>query len=261
MLQENRSEYEEENVTTMISEAEITEEDINKALKKAKNNKSPGPGNIKMELLKYGGERVVSFIRILFNKIEAGEEIPSEWNLSYISSIYKKGNKKLTNNYRGISVAPSMARLFTSIIKEKIEQHMDNFSEEQSGFRKSRSCLDNIFIMRQVIEKNKEKNIETHMTFIDLEKAYDSVPRKQLWEAMRRMNVCEKWINITQRLYGDSKAQIKVGYKLTKPITITKGLKQGCGLSPILFNIYIEQALDRWYINTRKRIAFTAFRR
>lgn len=158
LLQENRPEYiSYDPVTIITEEAEITEEDINKALKKSKNNKAPGPGNIKMELLKYGGARIVSFIRMLFNKIEAGEKIPDEWNLSYMSSIFKKGDKRSPNNYRGISVMPSIARIFSSVIKEKLEQHMDHYSEEQAGFRKARSCLDNIFIMRQVIEKNKER--------------------------------------------------------------------------------------------------------
>lgn len=68
---------------------------------------------------------------------------------------------------------------------------MNNYSEEQSRFLRASSCLDNLFIMRQVIKRNKEKNIETHMTFIDLETAYDSVHSKHIKEAMRWMNVGE----------------------------------------------------------------------
>lgn len=139
-----------------------------------------------------------------------------------------------------------MARLFSSVVKSKIEEHI-NLSEEQSGFRRGRSCLDNIHCVRQLIEKNRDKQIDTHMTFIDLEKAYDSIPRCELWKAMRRVNIREKWIQIVQMMYYKTEAHIKIGNKITPIINITKGLKQGCGLSPLLFNVYVEQALDTWY--------------
>lgn len=85
------------------------------------------------------------------------------------------------------------------------------------------------------------------MTFIDLEKAYDSVPRQLLWTAMRNMNIHHKWINIVRKMYSNTKAKIKIQNKLTEEIRLNKGLKQGCSLSPVLFNIYIDQALNLWY--------------
>lgn len=105
-----------------------------------------GSGNVKMEVLKYGGRKLIMFIKVMFNKIE-GEDIPPDWNLSYISSIYKKRDKKLTNYYSRISVIPSVAWLVMTVLKEKIEQQqqIDNFNEEQCGFLKKRSCLVNIF--------------------------------------------------------------------------------------------------------------------
>ena len=129
-------------------------------------------------------------------------------------------------------------KVFTRVIKEKIQENMAQLSEEQSGFRAGRSCLDNIHCLRQIIEKNKAKNIDTLMTFIDLEKAYDSIPQSNLWQAMDRMEVPKKWIGIVKRMYMNATAKIKIGKRATESIKITKGLKQGCCLSPMLFNIY-----------------------
>ena len=248
LLQEHRLEYLQEWQIGKIENPviEITEEDVEKAIRRAKNNKAPGPGNIRMELLKYGGNNLIKYITKMFNKIENGEQIPKEWNKSYITSIYKKGDKKCVNNYRGISVLPSIMRIFARVIKDKIN-NIVIFKEEQSGFRSNRSCLDNIHCIRLLIEKNKAKNIETHMTFIDLEKAYDSIPRIMLWTAMERMNIPLKWINIVKQIYRNTTAQIKLGRRLTQEIVLTKGLKQGCTLSPMLFNIYVDQALEVWY--------------
>ncbi len=103
-------------------EPEISSFDVKRVLSKAKNNKAPGPGNLRMELLKYGGYNITEYLKNLFNKIEVSGDIPQEWNMSYISSIHKKGDKTLCENYRGISVIPSIVRLFASILKEKIQK-------------------------------------------------------------------------------------------------------------------------------------------
>ena len=82
-------------------------EDVRRGLIKAKKNKAPGPGGVRVELLKYGGGKVIQYLTNMYNKIENGEKTPIEWNLSYIISIFKKGDKKCAANYRGISVLPS----------------------------------------------------------------------------------------------------------------------------------------------------------
>lgn len=73
-------------------------------------------------------KKSLHLIECMLNKIER-EEIQSEWNLSYMSSIFNKEDKNLTNNYRGISVISSISRIVSAVIKGKIEQHLDNYGE------------------------------------------------------------------------------------------------------------------------------------
>ena len=94
----------------------------------------------------------------------------------------KKGSRKDCSNYRGISVTSVMSRLYGKIPRDLIEE--ENKDEEQSGFRTGRSCTDNIFCMKQVIEKRNATNQETHLLFVDLIKAYDSIPISKLWEVL-----------------------------------------------------------------------------
>lgn len=72
------------------------------------------------------------------------------------------------------------------------------------------------------------------------------MPRCKLWQTLRGKNVKEKWINLVKRLYVKDCARIKIGNKITNTIQISKGLKQGCCLSPLLFNIYVDAALENW---------------
>jgi RNase P protein component len=97
----------------------------------------------------------------------------------YILERKHKGAEKLHRNY--------IRRACTKILKAKLEKETYNiFSEDQSGFRAGRSCTDNLFILQQILEKRKGVNEETRLAIVDLEKAYDYVPRCKLWEAFKR---------------------------------------------------------------------------
>lgn len=250
LLQEDRQEYqniEEEKIDNDEEPVKIEEEEVEEAVRTSKNGKSSGPGMIKIELIKYGGKNVITLLTDMFNQILEGEQPPQEWRSAYICSIYKKGDKAKCENYRGLSVINSIGRIFSKVLKNKIERIIKpQISKDQAGFTAGKSGIDNIFCLQQIIEKYKSKNREVHLVFVDLEKAYDTVPRKLLWEAMKDMNIPQQLTNCVRRLYTDNKAQIKIGNTVSKSFLTTKGLKQGCGLSPTLFKIYMEKALNNW---------------
>lgn len=248
LLVERRNEKESDQDITIRNGVEpISEEEVREALKKSKSGKASGPGGVTAELWKYGPPLLVRLITKMFNQILEGDEIPEDWKISYISAIHKKGDKKDPNNYRGISVMPSISRIFNSIIKNRLEEEIEGkISEDQAGFTTGRSCMDNIFNLRQISEKMYAKGKETHLVFIDLEKAYDSVPIKQLWEEIKGIGVSLPLIALIQRLYKDCQAAVKIGKRLSAAFYTTKGLRQGCSISPTLFKIYIQQILKQW---------------
>jgi hypothetical protein len=84
-----------------------------------------------------------------------------------------------------------------------------------------------------------------HLLFVDLEKAYDSVPLKNLWKALEPYSISNSIIRAIKRLYENSFSEINLGKQLSSGFYITKGLRQGCSISPILFNIYIQNALEK----------------
>ena len=163
-------------------------------MEKSKTGKSAGPGNIPIELIKYGPDILLEIVANIFNKcLLHGDDIPEDWNIAYISSIYKKGDKKACQNYRGISVTSAMGRLYGRILKHRIETNIEDI-EEQSGFRAGRSCIDNIFVLQQILEKRKSHNLSTHIIFVDLEKAYDTVPLKRLFETLTKFGLSNSYV-------------------------------------------------------------------
>jgi hypothetical protein len=108
--------------------------------------------------------------------------------------------------------------------------------------------------MKQVIEKKNATNQETHFLFVDLTKAYDSLPTLKFWEVLRESNINNTLIKALQNLYGNT-AQLKIGNKLSHPFSITKGLHQVCWISTTLFKTYItdiEKKRLQWYGHVKR---------
>lgn len=252
LLTEDRAQFlleddDENNISniTIKDDDDITVNEIKIALRTMKNGRAPGPGGIPIELIKHGTEQLMELLAYVFTWFLRNDDLPTEWKNAYISNIHKKGDRKILSNYRGLSVTNSLSRLYGKIIKNRIENEIEDV-EEQSGFRTGRSCTDNTFVLRQLLEKRMARNLETHLVFIDLRKAYDSVPLSKLWPTLRENGVSEIYIKTVKTLYTNMSSNIKIGNRVSESFPITKGLRQGCAIAPTLFKIYLNSTLKRW---------------
>jgi len=212
-----------------------------------KNRRAAGPRDIPIELIKSGGQNLLEIITILLNKNINGETVPEEWKVAVITSIHKKEDKRKCENYRGISVTSTFSRTYGRILTKLLElEHKNMEMEEQACFRTGRSCIDNIFRITQMIEKKKATNRELLLLFIDLTKAYDSVPLNKLWETLDGLAINRKLIEAINALYEGSSSKIKFGNLMTKGLKITEGLRQGCSLSSTFVKICLQRVLRNW---------------
>ena len=142
--------------------------------------------------------------------------MPNDWKIGHISVIHKKGKKDECESYRGITVLNIFSRLYGKILKQILEQEFFQIeTEEQAGFRAGRSTIDHIFCLRQLIEKNMTVNQPLHSLFVDLEKADDSVPLKNLCKTLEPYNISNSIIRAIKRLYENSFSKIKIGKQLS----------------------------------------------
>jgi len=171
-----------------------------------------------------------------------------------VISIHKGGTKSKCENYRGITLLPTAYKLFANTIKNRLNEHMeDEMVEEQCGFRKGRSCIAAIFTVQQIIEKRKEHNLPLFLLFIDYEKAHGDLNRDMLWEMMEN-KIPNYLLNTIKCIYRNMKVRIKFNDGISEPIYINKGVRQGCGLSPVLFNLYINKIVQEFKIVIKKGI-------
>ena len=113
---------------------------------------------------------------------------------------------------------------------------------EQGGFRAGRGCVDQIFALKQIGEKSREKKRRVYVGFIDLEKAYDMVNREALWQVLRMYDVEGKVLNGIKSRHVDSSACVRIKGGISEQFRIDSRVRQGCIISPGLFNVYSPPA-------------------
>ena len=167
--------------------------------------------------------------------------MPNEWRKSTLVLLYKnKGDIQDCTNYRGIKLMSHTMKLWERVIEYRLRKVV-MISENQFGFMPGRSTMEAIHLLRQLIERYRERNKDLHMVFIDLEKAYDRVPRDVLWWTMMKKGVSLKYISIIKDMYEGVVTNVRTCGGVTTNFPITVGLHQGSALSPFLFAIVMDE--------------------
>ena len=151
-----------------------TEDEVLDVMGTMREQATGGWNGILPEMVKYCGG-LLEYVMDLFSTVWREQKVPEEWRDALIIPVPKKGDLTLCDNWWGISLLDVMRKLFAKIIQRRL-QKVEVLSDSQCGFRSGRGCVDMIFCARQIVEKAREHNTKIYMLFVDLRKAYDSVP-------------------------------------------------------------------------------------
>lgn len=228
----------------------ITLKEITSAIHALKCNTSVGFDCISNEMLKNCSTNMLQCICKLFNLIYESGKYPVEWTESIIKPLFKAGSETDPNNYRGISISSCLSKLFSRVLYNRMDKFVTEhniLTESQIGFRKTYRPTDHIFTLKSIIDKYLRSKDRVYSCFVDLRKAFDTVWREAMSAKIKKYGINGKLYEIIKSMYSTVKYSVKLSTGLTSSFSSNVGVKQGCILSPLLFNLFINdfpKALD-----------------
>ena len=204
-----------------------------------KSRKATGTSEVSVEMIVASGEIGVKVMMELCQRVMDGGGMPDQWKTSVIVPIFKgKGNVMSCGSYRRVKLLEHAMKIVERVLERQIRT-LVNLNEMQFGFMPGKGTVDAIFIVRRMQEKYQKKD-KLCMCFVDMEKAFDRVPRKVMEWAMRKKGLSEVIVREVMSLYDGAKTRVRVGSAYSEEFEVKVGVHQGSVLSPLLFAIVVD---------------------
>ena len=229
---------------TNIDSHPILQEEVEAAVKSLKPGKSAGVDNTPAELLQAGGETMIDVPLNICNKIWQTGEWATPWTQSLVITLPKKGNLLQCHNYRTISLISHASKVMLNILLNRLTPQAETILvEEQAGFRPGRRTTEPIFSLRILCERYLQHQQDLFHVFVDFKKAFDKVCHAALWSTMKLYNINANLIKVIESLYSKATSAVYYNGSVGECFRTRVGVRQGCLLSPTLFNIFLERIM------------------
>ncbi|KAK3527338.1 hypothetical protein QTP86_021955, partial [Hemibagrus guttatus] len=234
-------EAEDSEVDSFITQAEVTE-----IVQQLLGGKAPGVDEIRPEYLKSLDVVGLSWLTRLCNIAWRSGTVPLDWATGVVVPLFKKGDRRVCSNYRGITLLSLPGKVYSRVLERRVRPLVEpRIQEEQCGFRPSRGTLDQLYTLHRVLEGSWEFAQPVHMCFVDLEKAFNHVPRGILWEVLWEYGVRGPLLRAIRSLYNRSRSLVRIASCKSDLFLVHVGLRQGCPLSPVLFIVFLDRISRR----------------
>lgn len=223
------------------SEFVISDSDLELALNKLGDGVSPGTDNLPEIFLKKCGNCLKGPLLFLFNSSISNGTFPDIWKRSYITPIFKAGDKTEVENYRPISILGTIAKVFDLIMSIKLKDKLISLIIiEQHGFMKEKSTLTNLLIFSDYVSNALNSGYQVDTIYLDFKKAFDSVDHTILIGKLYNMGISGSVLRWFFNYLTNRTMVVRIKGNLSEPFKINSGVPQGSHLGPLLFLLFIN---------------------
>ena len=198
-------------------------------------------------MIKTGSPNILPFLVTIFNTILETKSYPEDWSCEIITPIHKSGENDNPDDYRGITINSCLSKLFNLLLTSRLTSFVNEKGIHkyiQTDFWKGFCTTDYVLTIKTIVDKYLSKNQRLYLCFVDFRKAYDSIGRERLFDKLYSYWVTEKLISLLDNIYSKVQLCVRLPNSITNPFTSNIGLKQCCNLSPILFDLFINDIND-----------------
>ena len=240
--------------------SDLTRAELVATLRQMKRCKAPGPDAIPMDFIRLfltnqtapkdadfdidTGNPALNKLLLLLDEMWIHGCVPKSLNKAALVSIFKKGDPTDCGNYRGISLMDSTLKILISVLTSRLSLTVEEkniICREQAGFRRQEECAAQGLALYETIRRRFNDHTPTYSLFLDFQKAYDMVPHEALFRKLDLSGVRGRFLNFLRGLYKDSIVVVKTcDGSCSEPFPLLRGLRQGCPMSPILFDVFIN---------------------
>ena len=197
--------------------------EVDAAIGKMKQGKSGGPTGVVSEMHKAAGETGTLWMTDVCNAVAKDGKIPEDWSRSWMVNVYKgEADTLACGSYRGINLLEHAMKVLERVIETRVRKIV-KIDSMQFGFMAGRSTTDAFFIVRQLQEKYLGKNKELRITFVDLEKAFDRMPREVVWWALRYLGVDEWIVSVIKAMCKDATTKVRLNERENDAFSVRVG--------------------------------------
>ena len=234
-------------ITSDLLDSPITVIEIQNMLKSTKDGKSAGEDKLTYEFYKYSTVEFQELLAQSFNYIYENGLYDECFKISILFPIFKKGDRSIVSNYRGISFMNCVAKILMGVLTERLTVWVTQnktINEFQAGFRRKYSTVDNVYNLCAIVNLKLNEKKKVYAFFVDFRAAFDKVSRQQLFYKLNTLGISTKFVNFIRCIYKTTKFKVWSGKDYSEEFETIIGLKQGCLMSPILFSLYMNDLHD-----------------
>ena len=239
---------------TDVLDSPLTAEEVRRQLRRLPAYSAPGPDGVtyaQWKRLDSEGK----LLTVIMNVCRKVARVPPSWKTSTTVLAYKnKGEERDLRNWRPICLQNTIYKIYAATIARRIATWAiegDVIDAAQKGFLPYKGCFEHTFLLRSCLEDARRKKRKIGVAWLDLENAFGSVPTDHLLGSMNELGLTGCVLDVVKDIYTDSTTRVKIGKAQTDVVACRRGVKQGCPLSPILFDLAMEQLVSGLSKGTR----------
>ncbi|XP_024116673.2 uncharacterized protein LOC112138347 [Oryzias melastigma] len=220
----------------------ITVHEVLQASAKLSDNKATGLDDVSTEHTKFASPKAFPLLSMCFTSFLTHGFLPdSMLDVLTVPVLKNKAGKiSCSDNYRPIALASVMSKLFEFILLDKITKRIES-TDNQFGFKEKLGADMCVYVLKEMISKCRNQNSSVFLCFLDGSKAFDRVNHWKLFRKMEKRGVPKCFVRILSYWYAQQSMQVKWGNLVSEPFKISNGVRQGSILSPLLFNLYVDE--------------------